>query len=191
VFKDLHHTAPYLPRVAVATLKREVRYQVIGSDPVDRKRGATSDQTVQLLGTGWSHFPEVLRRVGYRDPDTGMHFVFPTHNFHLSARTIAGIYKARWEVELYFKRIEQHLKIRTFLGTSRNAVLAQIWAVACAYLLLAYLRLISRSSFSLLVILWRVAANLFDRRGLFALFDPDAAKRRSTAPSTQLALLPC
>ena len=81
--------------------------------------------------------PIQLRRIGYRDKESGKHYVFLTNNFKLSARTIADIYKARWQVELFFKWIKQNLKIKTFVGTSKNAVMTQIWIAVCVYLLLA------------------------------------------------------
>jgi putative transposase len=80
-----------------------------------------------------------LRRIGYRDQETGKHYVFLTnHHFTLSPKTIADIDKARWQVELFFKAIKQNLKIKSFVGTSKNAVMTQIWITLCAYLLLAF-----------------------------------------------------
>ncbi len=98
----------------------------------------TSDQTIEFTSArGRKRCPHPLRRIGYRDPETGRHYVFPTTNFPLSAKTVADIYKARWQVELFFKWIKQKLKIKSFVGTSRNAVMTQIW-IACVHLLLAY-----------------------------------------------------
>lgn len=81
--------------------------------------------------------PGRLRRIGYRDPETGKHYVFLTNHFNLSAVTIAKIYKSRWQIELFFKWIKQNLKIKSFFGTSRNAVMTQIWIAMCIYLLLS------------------------------------------------------
>ena len=89
-----------------------------------------------------------MRRIGYRDPETGKHYVFITNAFHLSAKTIAAIYKQRWQIEIFFKWIKQNLKIKSFLGTSANAVMTQIWAALCIALLLAYLKFTARLGWS-------------------------------------------
>jgi len=86
-----------------------------------------------------------------------------TNIFHLDAKEIADIYKERWQVELFFRWIKQHLKIKSFLGTSPNAVMNQIWVALCAYLLLAYLKFLSRSAFSMYVLKKRFEVNLLDR----------------------------
>ena len=116
--------------------------------------------------------PAPLRRIGYRDPDTGRHYVFLTTNFALSAKTIADIYKARWQVELFFKWIKQHLKVKSFVGTSRNAVMTQLWIAMCVYLLLSYVKFANRLAWSLNEILRVLQLNLFDRRPLTGLLDP-------------------
>jgi IS4 transposase len=82
-----------------------------------------------------------LRRIGHRDATTGKHYVFLTNNFKLSARTIADIYKSRWQVELFFKWIKKNLKIKSFIGTSKNAVMTQILIAMCVYLIVAFLKL--------------------------------------------------
>jgi putative transposase len=92
----------------------------------------TSDQTVRLTGTKAEQCPIRLRRIGYRDPETGKHHVFLTNIFHLAASTIAAIYKVRWQIELFFKWIKQNLKIKSFLGTSRIAVMTQILIALCS-----------------------------------------------------------
>ena len=89
-----------------------------------------------------------LRRIGYRDPETGKHYVFLTNHFTLSAKTIADVYKDRWQVELFFKALKQNLKIHAFVGNSRNAVLTQLWVALCAYLMLSYLKFLSKSGWS-------------------------------------------
>jgi len=101
--------------------------------------------------------------VRYVDPKTKKAYVYLTNIFHLSAKEIADIYKERWQVELFFRWIKQHLKIKSFLGTSPNAVMNQIWVALCAYLLLAYLKFLSRSSFSMYVLKKRFEVNLLDR----------------------------
>jgi hypothetical protein len=110
-----------------------------------------------------------LRRVGWRAPETGKESVFLTTAFHLAARTIAEVYRARRQIELFFKWLKQNLPITTFLGTSRNAVLTQIWIAMCVYLILADLKFVSRTGRSLPDILRLLHLNLFQRRDLAAL----------------------
>ena len=107
-----------------------------------KDKGLSCDQTIEFTGVQTSKkCPTQLRRIGYKDAVTGKRYVFLTNNFKLSARTIADIYKARWQVELFFKWIKQNLKIKSFVGTSKNAVLTQIWIAMCVYLILAFLKL--------------------------------------------------
>jgi IS4 transposase len=117
--------------------------------------------------------PVQLRRIGYKDPVTGKHYVFLSNNFHLSAKTIADIYKTRWQVELFFKWIKQNLKIKSFIGTSKNAVMTQIWIALCVYLLLAFLKFQSKLDKSMQQILRLLQLNLFEKRGLMALLRGD------------------
>jgi Transposase DDE domain/Domain of unknown function (DUF4372) len=133
----------------------------------------TSDQTIHLTGVKAACYTGPLRRIGYRDPETGRHYAFLTNNVHLSARTIAAIYKERWQIELFFKWIKQNLNIKTFLGTSRNAVLTQIWIAMCMYLLIAYLQFRSKLSLGMQPILRLLQLNLFERRDLMALLRGD------------------
>ncbi len=112
-----------------------------------------------------------LRRVGYRCPKTGKKYVFVTNNFKLAAKTIADIYKSRWQVELFFKWIKQNLKIKTFLGNSKNAILTQVWIALCTYLLLAYLKFSAKLDASLQQITRLLQLNLFLRRDLLDLLN--------------------
>ena len=126
-----------------------------------------------------------VRRVGYRDPKTGRHYVFITNHFEWSAQTIADIYQQRWQVELFFKWIKQNLKIKAFLGNSKNAVLTQILAALCVYLLIAYMKFQSKIAHSMQQILRLIHTNLFSRRDLMNLFEkPEPDKD----PPPQLAL---
>ena len=112
----------------VTRLKKNAGYRVVKRQKVNKKQGLTCDQSIEFTGSITAKkCPIRLRRVGYRDPETGKHYVFLTNNFKLSARTIADIYKSRWQVELFFKWIKQNLKIKSFIGTSKNAVLTQVW----------------------------------------------------------------
>ncbi|MEW8047654.1 MAG: transposase, partial [Candidatus Thiodiazotropha sp.] len=117
--------------------------------------------------------PIQLRRIGYRDPETGKHYVFLTSHFDLSATAIADIYTARWQVELFFKWIKQNLKIKSFVGTSKNAVMTQIWIALCVYLLLAFLKFQSKPKKSMQHILRLLQLNLFEKRDLMALLRGD------------------
>ena len=139
LYKALHNKGIWF----VTRQKCNAVYQVTGRRNVRKTTGLTSDQTIQITGSKAAQYPNSLRRIGYRDPETGRHYVFLTNNFKLAARTIADIYKSRWQIEMFFKWIKQNLKIKTFIGTSKNAVMTQIWIALCAYLILSYLRFAS------------------------------------------------
>ena len=131
-------------------LKRRIKFKVLEPRPVDRAQGLTSDQTIVFTSArGRTRCPHPLRRIGYRDPGTGRHYVFPATNFRLSAKTVADIYQSRWQVELFFKWIKQHLKVKSFVGTSRNAVMTQLWIAMCVHLLLSYIKFANRLAWSL------------------------------------------
>lgn len=155
----------------VTRLKRRTRYTVQERRSVRSDQGVTSDQIIQLTNSH-KKYPHPLRRVGFRDSATGHHYFFLTNHFSLAPKTIADIYKARWEIELFFKWIKQHLKIKSFLGTSRNAVLTQLWIALCVYLLVAYIKFLNRLPLSLHQILRLLQLNLFDRRPLLDLLLP-------------------
>jgi hypothetical protein len=125
----------------VTRTKKNVLLQRRYSHPVDKSTGVSSDQTVILTSLeSASVYPNPLRRVSYRDPETGKRLRFLTNNFTLPALTIAQIYKQRWQVELFFKWIKQHLRIKAFFGTSENAVKTQIWIAISVYVLVAIVR---------------------------------------------------
>ena len=172
----------------VTRLKRRIRHRVVERRPANRARGITSDQTIEFTSArGRSRCPHRLRRIGYRDPETGRHYVFLTTNFALAARTIADIYKARWQVELFFKWIKQNLKIKSFVGTSRNAVLTQIWIALCVCLLLAHVRFANRLAWGMSAILRLMQLNLFERRSLVELLNPRADPPELADGQLQLA----
>ena len=114
----------------------------------------------------------MLRRVGYKDPETGKHYVFITNNFKLSAKTIADIYKERWQIEIFFRWIKQNLKIKSFIGNSRNAVMTQIYVALIAYLLLFLFKSLSKIPVSLQNFLRVIEINLFRKCTLEELFEP-------------------
>ena len=158
----------------VTRLKSNAKYRVISRKSVNKEKGLTCDQTIEFTGARTAKkCPVQLRRIGYRDSVTGKHYVFLTNNFKLSARTIADIYKARWQVELFFKWIKQNLKIKSFIGTSKNAVMTQIWIALCIYLLLAFIKFQSRLGKSMQQILRLLQLNLFEKRDLMALLRGD------------------
>lgn len=157
----------------VTRLRKNARYRVIERRSVIKSKGLTSDQTIELTGTKAGDCAIPLRRIGFKDAETGIQYYFLTNNFKLAASTIAEIYKARWQIELFFKWLKQNLKIKSFLGTSRNAVMTQIWIAICVYLLLAYLKFASRISQSMQQILRLLQLNLFERRGLRGLLVGD------------------
>lgn len=151
----------------VSRLKKNAKVQITERRSVTKGTGVTSDQTIEFTGYYASgDCPDPMRRVGYRDPETGKHYVFITNNFHLSAKTIADIYKSRWHIELFFKWIKQNLKIKSFMGTSKNAVMTQIWIALCVYLMLAYLKFVSKTKRSLQQILRLLQINLFEKWSL-------------------------
>lgn len=154
----------------VTRMKRGMRYVVRERRIVNRRDGIISDQGIELTSrNGRKKYPDRLRRIGFRDKETGKHYVYMTNNFYLSAKTIAEIYKSRWQIELFFKWIKQHLKVKSFVGTSRNAVMTQIWIAMCVYLLLSYIKFVNRLSWSLNDILRVLQLNLFDRRSMLKL----------------------
>ena len=183
--KDLDAQGVFL----VTRLKRKVKYAVRERRSFARGRGVTSDQTIELTSVkGRKRCPIPLRRVGYRDPETGRHYKFLTNNFSLAPKTIADIYKARWQIELFFKWIKQNLCIKSFVGTSRNAVMTQIWIAICVHLLLAYLKFANKMSWSMSQILRLLQLNLFDRRPLLELLEPRSGPPEPRNAQTQLAL---
>jgi hypothetical protein len=156
----------------VTRQKVNAKFKVTARLAVNEHQGVTSDQNVVLQGQNGSAYPEALRRVGYRDSETGRHYVFWTTACHLAAATIATIDKERWQVEWFFKAINQHLKLKTFLGTSENAVMTHIGVALITYLMLAFLRFKSGLGLSFQQLLRLLQINLFDRRNLVDLCHP-------------------
>ena len=173
----------------VTRLKSNAKTRVVSRRPVLSSKGLSSDQTIEFTGAQTAKkCPIQLRRIGYRDPETGKHYIFLTNNFKLAAKTIADIYKARWQVELFFKWIKQNLKIKSFIGTSKNAVMTQIWIALCVYLLLAFIKFQSKLKKSMQQILRLLHLNLFEKRDLMALLRGDPLHDEKTAIN-QMALL--
>ena len=148
----------------VVRTKGNVLLQRRYSRPVDKSTGVRSDQTVILATTGSATaYPDALRRVSYFDAVTGKRLKFLTNNFSLPALTIAQIYKQRWQVELFFKWIKQHLRIKAFFGTSENAVKTQIWIAVSIYVLVAIVRKRLGLEASLYQILQILSITLFEK----------------------------
>jgi len=153
----------------VTRLKDNAQYEVVEAHAPPQNRGILCDQTIRLTGLGAQEkCPHLLRRVEAVREDTGETLVFLTNHHKLGASTIAAIYKDRWSIELFFKALKQNLKIKTFVGTSPNAVKTQIWCALISMLLLRYLQLRSRSGWSLSNLVALLRMNLFTHRDLEA-----------------------
>jgi len=167
--------------------KSNTRYHVLESRPVDKSTGLRCDQTIRLSGTkGRREYPEKLRRISFRDPETGKHLVFLTNNFVLSAHTIAMIYRSRWSVELFFKWIKQNLRIKAFYGTSENAVRTQIWIAPCVYLCVACLNKLHGIHENLSRILQVLSVNVFQKQPIHQLFTKSTTSEAPMRDCNQL-----
>lgn len=133
----------------VTRAKKNCHFKVLECRKTDRTRGYMADQVIYLSSQRGDRYKGKLRRVSYREPDTGKRLVFLTNNFELATATICALYKARWKVELFFKTLKQNLKIKKFLGTSVNAVKSQVLVALIAYLLVQLLRLSNGTSISI------------------------------------------
>ncbi len=153
----------------VTRAKRNFRFRYLASRPVDRTTGVHSDQLIRLFGF-YSHqgYPERLRRIRFFDADKRKWRVFLTNNFALPALTIAQLYKCRWQVELFFKWIKQHLRIKAFYGTSENAVKTQIWVAIAVYVLVAIVKKRLKLEASLYTILQILSVSLFEKMPLLS-----------------------
>ncbi|HOT74071.1 MAG TPA: IS4 family transposase [Anaerohalosphaeraceae bacterium] len=151
------------PAFFVIRAKSNLRYRRLSSQPVIKP--VRADQTI-VLTTPRSReaYPEALRRVSYVEPETKKRLVFLTNIFTIPAQTVADIFKLRWEIELFFKWIKQHLRIKSFYGTSANAVKIQVWVALCMYLLVAILKKRLHLSCSLHTLLQILEVNLFERK---------------------------
>jgi hypothetical protein len=177
----IHEAHSFFVTRAKSNLKALRRY----SHPVDRTTGLICDQTIALSGFySQQGFPAPLRRVKFRDPQTGKRLVFLTNNFALPALTITDLYRCRWRVELFFKWIKQHLRIKTFFGTSENAVKTQIWIAISVYVLVAIVKKRLALPSSLYENLQILSLTLFERTPLDQLLtrvgtDPDSPDSRN------------
>ena len=167
----------------VTRLKRNARYDVIERKDVSRFKNIYSDHILKLKGFySKQKYPDKLRRIRSKDPETGKIITILTNNFTWSARTIARIYKERWQIELFFKCIKQQLKVKSFVGTSQNALLSQLWVALITYLLLSYLKFKSKFSWSIYMLCSIIPANLFARRNLWDWLNAPFYERSKSPP---------
>ena len=156
----------------VIRAKSNFQFRRLASRLVDKASGLRCDQTVRTTGIrSTTSYPDKLRRITYRDPESGTALTFLTNNFTLPALTIAKLYKCRWQVELFFKWIKQHLKIKRFFGTSENAVKTQIWTAVSVYLLVAILKKRLNLEASLYTILQILSVTVFEKTPLFQMLN--------------------
>ena len=181
----LHAAGSFFVTRAKSNLKAQRRY----SHPVDRSTGLICDQTIVLTGFySRQGFDTPLRRIKFKDPETGKRLVFLTNNFALPAITITALYRCRWQVELFFKWIKQHLRIKVFFGTSENAVKTQIWIAVSVYVLVAIVKKRLNLSASLYEMLQILSLTLFERIPLDQLLNNIITDDIQTLSANQLNL---
>ena len=173
----------------VTRAKKNFNFTRRYSHQVDKSTGVQCDQTI-VLETYYSHqgYPQPLRRIRYYDENLDKRFVFLTNDFNLPATTIAALYKSRWQIELFFKWIKQHLRIKTFYGTNQNAVKAQIWTAVSVYLLVAIAKKRLELPQSLYTILQILSVSIFEKTPLVQLFSESNYSNPNTPAPNQLLL---
>jgi hypothetical protein len=159
------------------------------SEPTDRSTGILCDQRIRLNGYyAVRHYPEHLRRIRFKDPESGKTLVFLTNNTALPALTVAALYKSRWQVELFFKWIKQHLRIKHFLGTSENAVKTQIWCAVATYVLIAIVRKELKLEASLYTCLQILSVSVFEKTPISRALQPCLPDSNPSPSGNQLIL---
>jgi len=173
----------------VTCAKTNLKFRRLYSHPVDKATGLKCDQTIVLTGVGTSDdYPEKLRRIRYFDAEPPQKLTFLTNNFVLPALTIARLYKCRWQVELFFKWIKQHLRIKSFYGTSENAVKTQIWIAISVYILVAIVKKQLRLELSLYTILQILSVTVFEKSPILQVLTEFAGKEPEDECCKQLSL---
>jgi hypothetical protein len=173
----------------VTRAKSNTCYQRIYSHPIDKSTGLVCDQTIRLTNFyAAKDYPDQLRRVRYNDPETGNSLVFLTNLCNVPALTIAKLYRARWQVELFFKWIKQHLKIKRFFGTTANAVKTQIWIAVSVYVLVAIIKKQLAPERSLYTLLQILSVSLFEKTPILQAFSTADYNRQDRADCIQLPL---
>jgi hypothetical protein len=181
----LHSAGSFFVTRGKSNLKAQRRY----SRPVDRSTGLICDQTVVLTGFYSSqNFETPLRRIRFNDPKTGKRFVFLTNNFILPALTITELYRCRWQVELFFKWIKQHLRIKQFYGTTENAVKTQIWTAVSTYVLVAIVKKRLKIQASLYEMLQILSLTMFEQTPLDMLFSQIRPGQNDASAPNQMNL---
>jgi hypothetical protein len=180
-----HEVGSFFVTRAKSNLKAQRRY----SHVVDRSTGLICDQTIVLTGFySRQDFDTPLRRIRFKDPETGKRLVFLTNNFALPAITITELYRCRWQIELFFKWIKQHLRIKVFFGTSENAVKTQIWIAVSVYVLVAIVKKRLNISASLYEMLQILSLTMFERTPLDQLLNKIIEDEKHALPINQLNL---
>ena len=173
----------------VLRAKSNTRFRRLYSHEVDRASGLICDQTIRLAGVhSTTDYPDPLRRIKYRDATQDKTLVFLTNNFMLPALTITELYRSRWQVELFFKWIKQHLRIKAFYGTSENAVKSQIWIAVSVYVLIAIIKKRLRLEPSLYTILQILSLTVFEKTPLEQLLNQDRHTLLAQGSANQLNL---
>lgn len=173
----------------VIRAKRNLSFKRIYSNPVDKSTGLRVDQVIRLTGNkSAKYYPEKLRRIKFYDSEKDKTYVFLTNNFQLDALTICLLYKCRWQIELFFKWIKQHLKIKKFWGHSENAVKSQIWIAVCTYLIVAILKKKLKSDQSLYEILQILSISTLDKTPLNQLFMKKDSQKMKSNTHNQLTI---
>lgn len=173
----------------VIRAKRGMDARRVYSAQTDRNTGVVCDQSIAMNGFNTAkHYPEHLRRIRFKDPESGKTLVFLTNNTSLPALTIAALYKNRWQVELFFKWIKQHLRIKRFLGTSENAVKSQIWCAVSTYVLIAIVKKELQLKASLYTLLQILSVSVFEKTQISCALQPDAHTTETPPAANQLNL---
>ena len=173
----------------VIRAKNNLAFSRRASRQINKNRGLRSDQTIRLTGPKSSvYYPELLRRIHYVDTELDKRFFFLTNNFSLSPKTIARLYKFRWQIELFFKWIKQHLRIKAFYGTTPNAVKTQVWIAISVYVLVAILKKQLGLKASMYEILQVLGVMLFEKTPIKSLFSADFSNFSKSHLHNQLLL---
>jgi transposase len=178
-----------VPAFFVTRAKSNMQFKRRYSFPVEKATGLRCDQAIILTGFYTSkHYPDTLRRVKFKDVGTGKTLIFLTNNFTLPALTIAQLYHSRWQVELFFKWIKQHLRIKRFYGTSENAVKTQVWIAVSVYILVAIMKKRLNLQESLYTILQILSLSVFEKIDIYQLVTEINSKNTATPVCKQLKL---
>jgi hypothetical protein len=181
----LHQTGAFF----VTRAKRGMDAHRVYSMPADRTTGIICDQRIALNGYySAKAYPEQLRRIRFKDPGTGKTLIFLTNNTTLPALTITALYKNRWQVELFFKWIKQHLRIKRFIGNSENAVKTQIWCAVATYVLIAIVKKELQIGVSLYTMLQILSVSVFEKTHLQQAFPSYDYQSEQDSPDNQLTL---